>query len=109
MKNEGKLLIFLLITALFHTQFVYSVGFSSSDTFTSDSSSSSDAKTFKNRDLAFTIDSTSIMVACFDFHKTCGGTTEYTHCYSANQQDYDDCNEFDSFLSGFTPIFDATP
>ncbi len=88
---------------------VSAVGFSSTDTFISDSSSGTDAKTFVDRNLTFTIQSSNIMVACYDWYKECGGTTEYQICFAASQQDFDDCEAYDSWLTGMGYNYDSTP
>lgn len=106
--NQKKLFS-LIITILLNLSFVNAAGFDSTDTFTSDSSSGTDAKTFEDRNLDFTIQSSNIMVACYDWYKTCGGTTTYNTCFAANSGDFDDCEAYDSWLTGMGYTTDSTP
>lgn len=86
------------------------VGFLTTDLFTSDGSSGSDAKTFVNRALTMEINSSDIMVSCFDFSNTnCDESPTYNECFAASQQDFDDCEAYDNWLTGMGYTSDATP
>lgn len=98
-----------MIIIILNLTFVNAVGFGSTDNFTSDGSSGTDAMTFENRDLDMTIQSSDIMVACYDWYKECGGSTIYQNCFAANQQDFDDCEAYDSWLTGMGYATDSTP
>jgi hypothetical protein len=95
-----KLVINLVIIFFLSLNFVYAVGFDVDDGFTSDDSSRSDAKSFEGINIDFTIQSSDIMVACYDYAKGQGETPVYEKCFAANQQDFDDCEAHDSFLTG---------
>lgn len=104
------IIIFTPLILILNLNFVCGVGFSSTDTFTSDSSSGTDAKTFEDRDLDFTIESSSIMVACYDWYNgNCDENPTYDTCFAANQQDFDDCEAYDSWLTGMGYTTDSTP
>lgn len=107
-KATKSILIFVSILFLC-ASFVYGVGFSSQDSFTSDGSSSTDAKSFVGINIYFTIQSSDIMVACYDYAKDQGADPEYETCFAANQQDFDDCEAYDSWLSGMGFEQSATP
>ncbi|MBU2589572.1 MAG: hypothetical protein KKB39_02295 [Nanoarchaeota archaeon] len=100
----------LIILLIINVTSVWAVGFTSTDSFTSDGSSDTDAMTFENRDLDFTISSSDIMVACYDWYNgNCDENPTYNTCFAANQQDFDDCVEYDSWLNSWNYVQDSTP
>src|SRR3989338_10711488 len=105
-----KSILVIAFIILIWVNYANAVGFTSADLFTSDGSSSTDAKTFVNRALAMDIDSSNIMVSCFDFsNPNCDETPTYEECFAANQQDFDDCKAYDSWLNGMGYTTDSTP
>lgn len=100
------------MSLLLNLSSVVAVGFNAYDLFDSDGSSQTDAKTFVNRLLAVEIDSSNIMVACFDkSNPDCDDPSvpSVDECYAANQEDFDDCVAYDSWLDtmGFTQDSDV--
>lgn len=95
---------------LLYLSYANAVGFLTTDLFTSDGSSSTDAKTFVNRALTMEINSQDIMVSCFDFsNPNCDESPTYQECFAANQQDFDDCKAYDSWLNSMGYTTDSTP
>lgn len=82
------------------------VGFRTSDLFNADGSTYYDSKTFVGKQLVLEIESSSIMVACWNFsNPNCDENPTYDACYAASQSDFDKCKAFDpAFLNstGFT-------
>ena len=105
-----KSILVIAFIILIWVNYANAVGFTSADLFTSDGSSSTDAKTFVNRALAMDIDSTNIMVACFDYSNTnCNENPTYDECFAASQADFDDCAAYDSWLDGMGYNYDSDP
>src|SRR3989344_4291601 len=105
-----RLIVTWVLVFLLYLSHANAVGFLTTDLFTSDGSSSTDAKTFVNRALTMEINSQNIMVSCFDFsNPNCDESPTYTECFAANHQDFDDCKAYDSWLNGMGYTTDSTP